>query len=104
MSDEKNIVDIKGLDKAALLNFTWNYAKSFAGSMGSPAGFAEVFGDKQAADRALQMSGGHIDYFNGRPIKIDFSKDQVDPRLYDRDSTMPFAKVVEEFRLVKPNL
>ena len=38
----------------------------------------------------------HIDYFCGRAIKTDLSKDSVDPYLYDRDAGQgTFQKVVD---------
>lgn len=32
------------------------------------------------------VAQGYIDYCDGRGIKIDFSKDELDTRLYDRDA------------------
>ena len=95
-------VNIAGLNKAELLAYVWNYAGSFAGMRGNPAGFAEVFGDKASAEEALKNGRNYVDYFNGRPIKVDFSKDTVNPFLFDRDAGQgTFARAVENFRLLK---
>ena len=40
----------------------------------------------------------YFDYVCGRPIKIDLSKDEIDTRLYDRDSTIPGEKVIAKLR------
>ena len=74
-------VNIKGVDKVELLKLLWENSK-----------LASVFGnyfpidlstfDYEAAKEAVKES---IDYFRGRAIKCDLSKDTVDPWLYDRD-------------------
>lgn len=91
-------VDIKGLDKAALLEVAWGFAKSYANLPGSPAGFAELLGKNLKASEVFAGGFKYVDYFNGRPIKIDFRQDIVDSRKYDRDSKRPFADVVELVR------
>jgi len=41
----------------------------------------------------------YIDYFNGRPIKTDLSKDTVDTWLYNRDAGKgKFEAIVEMLR------
>jgi hypothetical protein len=75
-------IDITGLGKAALLYRLWSgtITASFFESAGiQPAGF-----NMAAATTAAHK--GYIDYFGGRPIKLDLSGDSVDPYLYDRDA------------------
>ena len=93
------LVNIHDLDKAALLEFTYPYAQSYAMMQGSPAGFAESFRKHDTAKEIFKNGVKYVDYFNGRPIKIDFSKSQVDPFCFDRDSSKPFAEIVHEFRM-----
>lgn len=48
--------------------------------------------DENKAKTAVK---GYIDYFCGRAIKTDLSKDTIDPYLYDRDAgTGTFQRVV----------
>ena len=80
-----NYIDITGLDKVKLLTVLWHSAKSFAMTPGSVAGFAEML-SKDKAEDILNQNNGYVDYFKGRPIKIDFSQNKINPRMYDRDA------------------
>lgn len=61
------------------------YAEAFvapAAIMFGTAGPAQL---SQSRAEAF-VAQGYIDYCDGRGIKIDFSKDELDTRLYDRDT------------------
>ena len=87
-------IDISGLDRVELLLRLWTNMK--------PAAFFAMSGrpspsfDESAAKKVV---GDYIDYFQGRAIKTDLSKDEVNPRLYDRDAgSGTFKRVVESMR------
>ena len=85
--EENGLIDISGADRVSLLRGLWENAKiaSFFGSSGPP------FDESQARDAVHQR----IDYFCGRCIKTDLSRDRIDPYLYDRDAgTGMFQTVV----------
>lgn len=83
-------IDISGIDKVKLLKGLWEnqgVAAFFAMYNRSAPSF-----DEQGAREAVKS---YIDYFNGRCIKTDLSKDLVDPWAYDRDAGAgTFQKVV----------
>lgn len=90
-------IDITGLNKVELLHELWNgqITASFFSFMPT---MAPPFDDDNA-QRAVQC--GYIDYFCGRCIKTDLSKDLVSPRMYDRDAgDGAFMKAVQ---IVKEN-
>ena len=74
------MIDIKGLDKAKVLT-------ALAGGT-SPRGLGFFSGQTATEDeaRATIERDPYVDYFAGRPIKVDFRGDEIDPRLYDRDA------------------
>lgn len=88
-------VDISGLDKVALLQKMWANMKPAAFfSMNS---FVPVpsFDETQAKEAVKN----YIDYFCGRCIKTDLSKDEVDPWGYDRDAgSGALQKIVDSMR------
>jgi len=91
-------IDISGLDKVELLERLWSrqIVASFFRMSGRPS---PAFDRKRAADA---VKADYIDYFCGRCIKTDLSKDVVDPRLYDRDAGAgAFAEIVAEMRAAK---
>jgi hypothetical protein len=87
-------VDIRGLDKMQLLKALWENsspASFFAMTNRHPPPF-----DEKLAVTAVQE---YIDYFEGRMIKCDLSKDFVDPWLYDRDlGNGAFQRVARKLR------
>jgi len=88
-------IDISGLNKAELLHKLWQeqyIAPFFILHNVRPPNF-----DKNEADKAV---GEYIDYFSGRCIKTDLSKNVVDPQYYDECANKPglFAKIVQKLR------
>lgn len=87
-------INIQGLDKVALLEKLWKNQIT-AGFYGATLLPSPAF-DTKAAQKAVT---GYIDYFCGRAIKTDISKDSVDPWLYDRDAGAgTFARIVDGMR------
>lgn len=85
-------INISGIDKVDLLQAL--HARQV------PAGFFGGFSgpsfDKEKAKEAVKQ---YIDYFCGRAIKTDVSKDTVDPWLYDRDAGQgAFQSVVDSLK------
>jgi hypothetical protein len=85
-------IDISGLDKVELLFNLWNNQPFIAPAyIGNPLMFDDV--------NARKAVTRYIDYFNGRPIKTDLSKDTVDTWLYNRDAGKgKFEAIVEMLR------
>jgi hypothetical protein len=94
-SSSSSSINISGIDKVQLLKALWLHSK--------PARFFDAFPsapvpyfDEKEANVAVKR---YIDYFQGRLIKCDLSKDEVEPRLYDRDFGQgAFSKVVASVR------
>ncbi len=76
------MINIAGLDKAKIL-------AALAGGT-APRGLGWLHAgpgsDNEQAARETLARTTYVDYFAGRPIKVDFSGDEIDPRLYDRDA------------------
>jgi hypothetical protein len=92
------MIDISGVDKVVLLAILHSGQKPAGffteGTCGANAEWALPRFDRAAAAKAVTR---YIDYFCGKAIKMDLSKDQVDPRLYDRDAGQgAFARAVKE--------
>ena len=89
-ADER--VDIKGVDKVALLKVLWE--------MSSPASFFIMSGRTppkwgETGD-PIEAVKDYIDYFCGRMIKSDLTGDSASPSMYDRDiGEGSFARAVE---------
>ena len=80
MSDNINIT---GLDKAAILAALYNAAISIG------AGVFQYNPSPMTVQEArLVLSSGvtSFDYFHGRVLKVDLSRDIIDPRDYNRDN------------------
>ena len=81
-SEAKNMVNIKGLDKARVLKALYEHSHAQglvafqAVHMGVPT--LEYF-------TGLLEQGTYFDYLGGRVLKVDLSVDEFDERLYDRD-------------------
>jgi hypothetical protein len=89
------LVDITGIDKATLLRALWNNAFE------SPLAAAAGNNRWEAAGANQAINKGYIDYYCGRLIKMDLSKDIVDSENYDKDSKIPVAAVVAQLRGTK---
>ncbi len=76
-------MDIRGLDKAAVLKVLHDHARS------QGLGFLHFRPEGLTLDecRALLDAGQvYFDYLQGRLMKVDLSGDDVSLRLYDRDN------------------
>lgn len=101
-SEEKEVVlkeditkvNIKGLDKVAILKELWNAQK--------PALFFIMQGinaPQFSKDNAKKAVNDYIDYFDGRCIQTDISGDEADGRSYDKNtSSGTFIKCIENVR------
>ncbi|MCM1215465.1 MAG: hypothetical protein NC548_13210 [Lachnospiraceae bacterium] len=76
------MVNIKGLDKAEVLLALWKHSHEQGMSFFGTFTNNPTLGDCR---NALKQCNNYIDYFNGRVIKVDFSGDEFNPGLYDRD-------------------
>jgi hypothetical protein len=94
-SASSTLIDITGIDRVELLHHLWK-GQILAGFYDKAPQFVPGF-DHDAALRAI--AHGPIDYFCGRAIKTDLSKDVVCSRLYDRDAGAgTFAKIVAQMK------
>lgn len=80
------IVDIRQLDKAAVLAALYNASKPLGRGFLNPAAGQPM--TVEGAAQVLSDAGGdpYFDYLNGRVMKVDLGGDTVDLRLYDRDN------------------
>jgi len=76
-----NSIDIKGINKKKLLEELWKNQKYASFFTANNQKFP-VF-DETKIGNQIEF---YIDYFQGKAIKCDLSKDFVDPSLYDRDA------------------
>lgn len=87
-------VDIRGINKVALLKALWENAKSdtlFTNYNTPPPLF-----DETGATKAVNK---YIDYFDGRYIKTDLSGDVASPHSYDRNWGQGiFQKIVQSLK------
>lgn len=91
-------IDITRLDKAEVLAALFNASKQ------QGMGFLDSTGARpMSVEDARQYTelGGeqYYDYLRGRVMKVDLSKDQLDPWFYDRDNGQGAAE-----RALKPLL
>jgi hypothetical protein len=88
-------VNIKGIDKMTLLKTLWDYqypALFFSFNPDVPVpGW-----DDALAREALKQ--GYIDYFQGRAIKADLSKDEVYSYNYDKGSRPTFEEIAAKLK------
>lgn len=88
-------INIKGLDKAAVLCALFNGARQIgAGAIFHPEGVKPMALDEAKTylhlgdDMKRQFNKEpslRFDYLLGRPLKVDLSKDEISVGLYDRD-------------------
>ena len=75
------MISIKGLSKAAVLVALHNGTRPLG------LGFLQARDSVSEADAETQLARGtYVDYFCGRPIKVDLSGDELEEYLYDRDA------------------
>jgi hypothetical protein len=87
-------ISIANLDRVELLKKLWTNMKPAAffsmNNVPSPS-FSEY--------NAREAVKNYIDYFDGRCIKTDLSKDEIDPWAYDRDAGVgTFKRIVDSMR------
>ncbi len=75
-------IDIKGLDRASVLQALYDRAKSQG--LGAFQYTPGPLSHKDAVDMLKHQT--HFDYVRGRVMKVDLSQDSFDPILYDRDN------------------
>ncbi len=75
------MIDIGGLDKRKVLKALYDNSKP------QGMGFLHFINRDMTLDEAegLLAQGSYFDYLNGRVMKVDLSKNQMNPGLYDRD-------------------
>ncbi len=85
------MIDIKGLDKAAVL-----YALYYASHAQGMGVFQMVPDDYVTVERCRELlqKNTYFDYLYGRVMKVDLSGDSFDERLYDRDNGIGAAESV----------
>lgn len=76
------MIDIKGLDKGAVVAALYNRAQP------QGMGFLHFDPTPMAADEgaALLNDSPYFDYLKGRVMKVRVAGDELDERLYDRDN------------------
>lgn len=90
MEEGQHEISIKNLNKLKILELLWENiepASFFVGRMPAPG-----FNNELAR---IAVTKGYIDYFCGRAIKCDLSKDTVNTRLYDRDVVVKFKELIK---------
>lgn len=77
------MVDIKGLPKSKVLAYLYNntHPQGLGFLQFEPKPMTE-----EEAQKILDSGVKYFDYLKGRVMKVDISKDEFDPRLYDRDN------------------
>ena len=87
------MINIKGLSKAKVLAALYNHSK--------PQGMGFLIYDPEPMTEegaqnvidVLEKEGYRLyfDYIKGRVMKVDITRDKLDPRLYDRDNGLGAA-------------
>lgn len=81
---ESSRISIRGLDKPALLQPLVANAKPTNPAMAALSAMMPPTLSREAAEFQLEQDL-YVDYCYCRCIKVDFRRDDVDPRLYDRE-------------------
>jgi hypothetical protein len=82
------MIDIKGLNKAAVLAALFNYSQQLG------MGFLDTRGSEhmtvlkaaEILEECQKRNDFYFDYLYGRVMKVNLTGDVFDPRLYDRDN------------------
>ena len=76
------MIDLHGLDKAKVLAALYNKSRPLG------MGFLHYNPATMTRDEAAELlkEQSYFDYLMGRVMKVDLSKDTLDPWLYDRDN------------------
>lgn len=96
------MIDISGLDKAALLAALWNNAAPPPGSSDSDSDSRPMTTEaaqsvllyRRVSDRQTGDEVYGFDYFSGRLLKVNLAGDRLDPWGYDRDNGQGLAERV----------
>jgi hypothetical protein len=93
---EVTVVDIRGLDKLALLRALWERQTARCESAES--------GPFDVSTAALAVVGGYIDALQGRPIRMSLAGAAVHPVQYDAAGSSPgrCARVIKRLRTASP--
>lgn len=78
-------IDISGLDKAEVLAALFNASKQQGMGALDSSGKRNMT-IEEARELTDQRGEQYYDYLKGRIMKVDLSKDELNPRLYDRDN------------------
>ena len=90
-------VDISGIHKVKLLRELWNEANinGFILQIHEATGIYPSFNEEEAKEAVTR----NIDYFCGKPIKCNISKNKVNPWLYDRETRSgKFQEIVNSLK------
>lgn len=87
------MTDVSGIDKVVLLKALWE--NQVVAAFFSMNGIPPPPFDDELAKASVSKP---IDYFCGRAIKTDLSKDMIDFWLYDRDAPVKAADIVKELK------
>lgn len=79
------MVNIKGLDKAAVLVALWNHSHAQGFSFFNERTLTLSEAEAMVNSNIKKNIALNFDYVNGRVIKCDITGDEFDPWLYDRD-------------------
>ena len=94
---QETFVDIRGIDKMKLLRRVWEN-QHVALFFNMHPHVPEPIWDDVLARKALKA--GYIDYFQGRAIKMDLSKDTVDCSVFNLyRPKMQFEDIVKKCRV-----
>lgn len=84
------MVNITGLDKVVVLAALHNETSALGmGRMHDVGRDMNIDEARSIIDRNVNHNGDrdlYFDYVAGRPLKVDLTGDEFDPRLYDRDA------------------
>lgn len=80
---DSETINISGIDKAEVLACLYNNSKQIGLGFLHKRGQFEITRD-EAAELLSRQS--YFDYLHGRIMKVDMSREMLDPRLYDRDN------------------
>ena len=89
------MINIENVDKVELLKKLHEnqISASFFSMNNIPAPMFDYSNAKEC------ISNGYIDYYCGRAIKTDLSKNDIDPHFYDRDAGIgTFQKIVDNLK------